>query len=443
MIAVRDHLLDEGFYAGDVAVDSTTAEGAATRVYLVVRPGARVTIESLELTGSKSTRPSAAAAIAGLRRGDALRPARLDAARDRLLASELFTSVGEPRVLLGTTTDRARLVFPVEDARSSRFDGVLGAAQGGGVTGALDLALENIAGTGRAAGFRWAGLGRTGTEYAARYREPALLGHPLDASASLEAHLIDSLFTQTRWDLGLGARAGTRGRVTVAFARTSTTYGGAARGTNSAWSTRAGVAWRALTPATNPRRGFAASLDAEGGRRRESIPGLPADERPLGRGSLSLEGALPRGVRGALYASARAAGTTLGGETFPAEELRYVGGNEGLRGHRERAFGGSRIATFTIENRWLTDAVGAGGRVFLFADAAWHELDRPLAAGTAAPGSAAAALARTELSDGWDFGYGAGLRARVASGIVGVELGLRPGASLGDATLHLRYGSRW
>jgi hypothetical protein len=94
-----------------------------------------------------------------------------------------------------------------------------------------------------------------------------------------------------------------------------------------------------------------------------------------------------------------------------------------------------------VEHRWLTDP--AGGRAYLFADAARHDLDRPASAGTAIPGSAAAALARTEWRPGWEFGYGAGLRARVAAGLVGVELGLRPGASLGAATLHLRYGSRW
>ncbi|HET9950244.1 MAG TPA: hypothetical protein VFS09_00470 [Candidatus Eisenbacteria bacterium] len=439
--AVRGRLLQEGRYAGDVAVDSVAADGASTRVYLAVRPGATVTLERLELEGSKSTRPGAAAAIAGLRSGEVLRPGRIEAARDRLEASGLFAVVGEPRVLPGTTPDQARLVLPVEEARASRFDGVLGAAQGGGVTGAIDLALENIAGTGRAAGLRWTGVGPSGTEYAAHYREPALFGRPLDASAALEAHVVDSLFTQTRWALGLGARAASRGRVSLAFARTSTTYSGAARGTNSAWTGSAGLSWRALSPAENPRSGFGLALTGEGGRREENIPGFPVENRRVARGSLLLEGAAPRGRSGVLYASARGEGTSLGGETFPAEELHYVGGNEGLRGHKERAFAGSHVAAFTLEHRWITGP--GGGRAFLFADAAWHELDRPLAAGSSAPGSASAALARTELSSGWDFGYGAGLRARAVSGIVGVEIGLRPGASLGAATLHLRYGSRW
>jgi outer membrane protein assembly factor BamA len=441
--AVRDRLLEAGRYAGGVSVDSVVPAATAWTVHLRLRPGAPVSLESLDLEGARTTRPNAAAAIAGLRRGDLLRPEKLEAARERLQSSELFTTVGAPRVGPGSAPDRARIVIPVEEARTSRFEGVLGAVQGGGVTGAVDLALENIAGTGRAAGLRWTGLGPAGMEYAVRYREPALFGKPFDAAGSLDARMVDSLFTRTRWMIGLGARAGTRGRVAVSFARGGTTYGGVARGTTSDWAASLGASWRALTPASNPRRGVAFTASGEAGRRRESLPGLPTETRALGRGTFQAEGAVPRGEASALYASARVEGTSLGGETFPAEELRYVGGNEGLRGHRERAFGGSRVAAFTLEHRWLTDRAGSGGRAYLFADAAWHELGRPLGAGVAAPGSASQALARTELSDGWDFGYGAGLRARVAAGMVGVELGLRPGASLGAATLHLRYGSRW
>ncbi|HSQ58954.1 MAG TPA: BamA/TamA family outer membrane protein [Acidobacteriota bacterium] len=439
--AARDLLLERGLYAADVSVDSVAPGDPNTRVHLGVRPGTPVRLEAIALEGARVTRPATAAAIAGLKPGDLLRPARLDVARDRLAGSDLFLFVGAPRVLPGSAPDRARVAIPVEEARASRFDGVIGAAREGGVTGALDLALENIAGTGRAAGLRWAGLGQAGTEYEARYREPALFGKPLDASALLEAHVVDSLFTRTRWALGLGAAAGMRGRASLAFARTSTTYGGVARGTNGTWTGSLGFSWRALTPAANPRSGFAATVGAEAGARREETPGLPALSRRLTRGSLRLEGALPRGASSALYAAIRAEGSSLGGATFPVEELRYVGGSEGLRGHRDHAFAGNRVAVFTLEHRWITDPFG--GRAYLFTDAAHHALDRELAAGTAAPGSTEAALARTELSRGWDFGYGAGLRARVAAGLVGVELGLRPGASLGAATLHLRYGSRW
>ena len=56
---------------------------------------------------------------------------------------------------------------------------------------------------------------------------------------------------------------------------------------------------------------------------------------------------------------------------------------------------------------------------------------------------AAASLARTELNPGWEVGYGAGLKTRMASGVAGLELGLAPGAALRQATIHVRYASSW
>jgi len=77
-------------------------------------------------------------------------------------------------------------------------------------------------------------------------------------------------------------------------------------------------------------------------------------------------------------------------------------------------------------------------------DGARHELTQPVEAGSARgiPGGAGD-LARTELSDGWDFGYGAGLRNPIGSGTVGIELGLSPGEPLRESKLHIRYSTDW
>jgi hypothetical protein len=187
-------------------------------------------------------------------------------------------------------------------------------------------------------------------------------------------------------------------------------------------------------------------LSGEAGRRRELFPGFPEQARGLFRGDLELAGARRLGLRRALAMSVHARGASLNGGTFPAEELSFLGGSEGLRGHPDRAFAGSRIVSGSIEQRWITD--DRGGRLYLFADAAGHDLTQPLAAGSVAlPLSSGAAastsLARTVLSPGWEFGYGAGLRSRMASGLVGLELGIAPGEPLRRATIHVRYASTW
>ena len=81
--------------------------------------------------------------------------------------------------------------------------------------------------------------------------------------------------------------------------------------------------------------------------------------------------------------------------------------------------------------------------MFLFVDGARHDLTVPLEAGSARGLPGAGALARTELSDGWDFGYGAGLRSPIRAGTVGLTLGLSPGEPLRESKLHLRYSTDW
>jgi len=444
--AARDALIAAGYYAAALTLDSL-ATGSSRRAHLRVAPGPPATFEAIELPGAEATRPAAAARVAGLKPGERLTPAVLAQVRERLLGAGLFEQVGDPRLVAGTLPGAARVIVPVTEQRSSRFEGAIGVAREGGVTGLLDLALGNIAGSGRSAGLRWFGPGDGRSEYAARYRESALFGTRADASVSLEAQVAESLFTQTRWSTEFGFAPTGASRASLRLERSGSTYAGPARGSSATWSVALGGGLDRLVPLANPTRGFRAALTALAGRRLDRDPGVPAVSRALFRGNASIESAVALARGRVLAFAAHAAGAFLPGGDLPAEELVFVGGSEGLRGHRDRAFGGSRVAAFSLEHRWITDE--RGGRLYLFADAARHDLTGTLAAGgavlpTTGDGTAAASsLARTVLSPGWEFGYGAGLRTRMASGLVDLNLGFAPGEPLRRATIHIRYASTW
>jgi hypothetical protein len=440
--ALRSEAQARGRYGAEATLDSVVlADSATARVYVYLRPGPPVTVDTLDLGGA-SVRSSVAGSISGLTKGRVLTPEVLDDARARLEKSELFASVGNLEVAAGPEPGRARVLAPVVENRLSRFDGAIGVQNGGGITGLFDLALGNIGGSGRSAGARWAGYGAGRSEYAARYREPSLLGTALDGAVSLEAQVADSLFTQTRWSLGLSGHPSAKSRAGVILRRSGSAYTGAGRGTSATWSLEGSLSWRALSPQENPVRGFSAALTGEAGRRTESYPGYARTSRGMLRGAIAWEAAHPTGKTRALYAAMRGERVSLDGSGLPAEELRFLGGNEGLRGHRDRAFAGDRVLAATLEHRWITGP--RGGRAFLFADAAGHDLGVPVEAGSARglPGMGAS-LARTELSPGWEFGYGAGLRSPIRAGTVGIQLGLKPGAPLRESKLHLRYTTDW
>lgn len=445
--ALRDVLIDAGYYGAEVGLDSLSMEAGAAPAcaHLRVVSGVPAVVEAVELPGATATRPATAATIAGLRPGTRIRPPVLAEARERLVQSGLFVLVGDPRVTPGAGPGGVRVSIPVEEERTSRFEGAVGIAREGGITGLVDLVLGNIAGSGRTAGFRWFGPGEGRSEYAAHYREPTLFGRRADLTLELNAQVADSLFTETRWSLALGYRPAASSRATLAVSRSGSTFTGPARGSSETWSLAARAGVDKLVPALNPTGGFRISASGEAGRRHELFPGFPEQARGLFRGDFELAGVSRLGPRRALAMSVHARGAALNGGTFPAEELSFLGGSEGLRGHPDRAFAGSRVVSGSIEQRWITD--DRGGRLYLFADAAGHDLTRPLAAGSVPlPSSGAAAsasLARTMLSPGWEFGYGAGLRTRMASGLVGLELGLAPGEPLRRATIHVRYASTW
>jgi len=442
LLALRSEAQAKGRFGAEATLDSVVlADSATARVYVFLHPGPPVTVDSLDLGGA-SMRPSVVGSIAGLTKGRVITPEVLEDARERLMASELFASVGEIEVVPGSDPGRARVIAPLVESRSSHFEGALGIQQAGGVTGLFDLALGNIGGSGRAAGARWAGYGAGRSEYAAHYREPSLLGTPLDGQIGLEAQVADSIYTETQWSLGLSGRPVRNARAGATVRHSGSAYTGAGRGTSSTWSLEGRVAWSALLPLANPVRGMSITLTGEGGRRSESYPGFPLARRGLWSASLAWEAARSTGKNRVLYAAVRAEGVSLGGEAVPAEELRFLGGSEGLRGHRDREFAGDRILATTLEHRWLTGP--RGGRVFLFVDGARHELTAPVEAGSARGiPDLGASLARTELSTGWDFGYGAGLRSPVGAGTVGIEVGFAPGAPLRESKLHLRYTTDW
>ncbi len=440
--ALRSEAQAKGRFGAEATVDSVVlADSATARVYVFLHPGPPVTVDSVDVGGS-SMRPSVVGSIAGLTKGRVITPEALEDARERLLASELFASVGEIEVAPGSDPGRARVIAPVVESRSSHFEGALGIQQAGGVTGLFDLALGNIGGSGRAAGARWAGYGEGRSEYTAHYREPSLFGTSLDGQIALQAQVADSLYTQTQWSLGLSGRPLRNARAGATVRHSGSAYTGAGRGTSSTWSLEGRLAWSALLPLENPVRGMSITLTGEGGRRSESYPGYPRATRGLLRGAAAWEAAHATGRNRALYAAVRAEQVSLGGEALPAEELRFLGGSEGLRGHRDREFAGDRILAMTLEHRWLTGP--RGGRVFLFLDGARHALSVPVEAGSARGiGDLGTSLARTELSTGWDFGYGAGLRSPVGAGTVGIELGLAPGTPFRESKLHLRYTTDW
>ncbi|MEK7331453.1 MAG: hypothetical protein AAB113_11700, partial [Candidatus Eisenbacteria bacterium] len=214
--AVRD-AADHGHPYATLGVSVFRWDSGGAHVRLSGALGPVVTITRVRLDGLRATRQTVAERSMGRLVGTPFSQAAAVAARDRLARLGLFRVV-EYRGLEGEGDwQRGQLVYQVEEPRYNRFEGAVGVQGAGRAVGLASLALDNLAGTGRALALRWASRGRGVAEFGARYAEPLLLGAPLRAEIALEQQDQDTLYTRTRWGGRLGFTLSERERIAAGY----------------------------------------------------------------------------------------------------------------------------------------------------------------------------------------------------------------------------------
>lgn len=379
------------------------------------------------------------ARTAGLRPGQAFRHSELARARQRLLARDLYTTVGEPQVYLTSSGDTVGIHFPVVARRKiNRLQVVLGLSRredgsGSHVSGEVDLRLPNMAGTGRSLQIGWRDDGSQRSRFGFSYLEPLAFGTPLDMGLGLDNEVERDSYTRFRleniWRLPVVALWGVElgvgwDRVTYPVGNLELTSRVRARGavlhhrgdrTRSGWEGLFAIetAWRSasLRPADESDTPTTAQLAEAVTQRIFEVD--TAGEQWLGR-TFSLAG----------RASFRQ--LTGGERKVPLAEQFRFGGAATLRGYREDEFHGSLAAWGSVEAR-----IGrpGGSRLYTFYDLGYFEfwtLD-PLA-------SDPADLLR--ISD-WPRGYGLGILARTPAGDISLAIGFPGTVDFDQAKLHI------
>jgi outer membrane protein assembly factor BamA len=421
--AVRE-VADHGHPYATLGVSALSWDSAGARVRLSGALGPIVTVTSVRIEGLRATRPSLAERSMGRLQGSAFSQAAAMAARERLVRLGLFRAV-EYRGLEGEGDwQRARLIYRVEEPRYNRFEGALGMQGERRAVGLASLALDNLAGTGRALALRWESRGRGVAEFGAHYAEPLLFGTPLRAEVVLEQQEQDTLFTRSRWGGRLRFTLSEHERVAAGFAQERVVQ---ARGDVQAASlqtTEFALEREGRDVPSAPRRGTFARIGAAQVFKGETL-------RPTGRRnarSSAIEGLgewhRPLGARAGLALELSGAARFSSQRVLPLFERYTLGGAASLRGQDEQAFRVDRYALSRLEWRWFLG--GSGERVFVFWDHAFMGTRVPLAGG----GDRLEQLHRD--------GIGFGLRLDAAAGTVGVDYGLEPGRAPLDGKIHLR-----
>ncbi len=385
-------------------------------VTFLVDEGRPVVFGPAVVTGNEATREEVLLREIGIEPGRPFSRDALDRARARLERTGLFSSVGEPTVAYFRTRSEAVPVFEVEEARVNRVLGALGYVPGDDrLSGAVEVALGNIAGTGRRAEVAWERLPGDERRAAFAYVEPWLFGAPIDVGVSGSQTVRDTISTVTEGDLTVSARLGERSRVAWSLGTERYVPGAGPDSPTGSVRTALAASLDAVDSVLNPTRGLelevsveyaAKEIDDTGGRERSGT--LRAE----------LTAYVPLSFRHTLAFRGSGGGVWSSEDDVPYHEELTLGGASSLRGYREEQFRGVRIVSGSAEYRYL---VGRSSRLVAFVDAGHYRKDGPNSA------------TDTKL------GYGIGLRGATRFGIIAVDYGLGEGNSLLDGKLHVGF----
>ena len=391
---------------GGLGVRMEVDEGLATR------------FESFRVEGNDVTRDYVVERESGIALGEPYSTRRLDRIRPRLERLGFLGRVSDPVVSVHPLTGAATVGIVVSERPASRVSGVLGYvpqadARDGEFTGLLDVELGNIAGTGRSAAAMWERITSDRTRIAFSYREPWLLGAPIDVGVRGEQTVNDTVYTTTEGDLLVTARAGDRTRVTWAIGAQRYVPGAADDLTTTSYRTSVSAEHDGTDAPGNPSRGvilrgtleYAAKKEIEGDERHRS-----------GAATAEAEAFLAVRHRQVLAMRGRVSGIVSTEGEIPFHEQLVLGGARNLRGYREEQFRGTRTALTTLEYRFL---LTRRSRALAFADLGYYYRG----------GSNSAKDTK--------LGYGIGLRAETRLGIISLDYGLGEGDRLLDGKLHV------
>lgn len=385
---------------------------------LKVDEGLRTTFGEVVVSGNTLTRDRVVTREIGIANGETYSAKKVASIRPRLLRLGIFDDVLEPMIVVGPANGIATVGIEVQEGRTNSIIGIVGYAQaadgdGGEFTGCVDLALGNIAGTGRRASALWSRPKLRHTDISFAYEEPYFMGGPVNVGVAGMQSVRDTLYTTTGGDLYVTAPVGEDLDVTWSIGRERYVPGSAGEHTTTSYRTALAASFDGTDSPLSPRQGlriagsFTYSAKELGG---------AAERERSGKTGLSCEAFLP--VRAGQVISARGLVSWIvsTADDVAFHEQLTLGGASSLRGYREEQFRGTTIALGSLEYGFM---LGRRSRAIAFVDVGHYYRG----------GSSSAR--------GTKLGYGIGLRGESRLGIISLDYGLGEGDGILEGKLHV------
>jgi outer membrane protein insertion porin family len=423
--------------------------------WLKVDEGPRVKINKIEFEGLKNTKEKVLRRELGPPPFDFFAQSKINKIADRLKRLSYIRDVEELSLkaendpIRGLSLETAVLKIKLAEKRNNSFSGILGYVpsartfrtssssgnKNGYLTGKIDLAFDNILGTGRRLDLNWYKKDPYSSSLSIFYREPWILGLPPTLELGLNQTDYDSTYLQVSMTAGLlfnplekvtwEAEAGWEkvmpGQAERAYLPPSRKY-------------KAGVSLtiNLLDHPTNPQKGLLHQAQVTYGRKRNYATSDFTPEKKVvyaTKFSLDLSHFLPTLHNQTFMTGIHIKGMTTDEEIVPFSEQFKLGGINSIRGYREEEFYGTKVAWTNLEYRFLSSS---DSRFFVFADYGYFFREAR---------STEDNLLR-KIS-GKKSGYGFGIRIDSRAGLLGIDYGIGEKDKLSEGKIHLGIVNRF
>ncbi len=412
--------------------DSVSKEFDAD-VYLQFKKGIYSKIDKIEIEGNKSTKDYVITRELRLKPGQEYSQKLIDELPKRLNMLGFFEPVTPPEFFLNSK-NQGILRIRVKERQTNNFDGVVGYIpstgqnQGGYLTGLVNISLQNLFGTGRAASIKWQQYNKYSQDLELKYLEPWLFNYPFNFIGSMVQRKQDSSYVQRTFQGTLEYLATDNISASV-FISTETVI--PTQLTNQIFtvfnsnSVTSGVNIKVDTrdDPYSPTEGFLFLNSYSYSRKKiygpqQFITPAISTNVNLQRFTIDLSGYYQLFNRQVIALGLH--GRELRGSFFEISDLFRLGGASTLRGYAEDQFLGNRIMWTNLEYRLLLTQ-----RTFTFAF-----LDTGYFLRNADP------QLNVLKSEGFRIGYGIGFNVETNLGILSVSFALAKGDSFSDGKIH-------
>jgi len=399
----------------------------ALELSLAIDEGTLVMIDEVRVAGNTETKSDVIVREARIALHEPYDQEKVGKIPGRLNRMNIFTSVKEPQVFVGE--NGGGLLLAVEEGNANTFDGVLGYAPtpgggGGNLSGIVDVTFGNLFGTARKLNVRWSRDASESQEIMLRYIEPWAFGLPLDLGGMFHQREQDSLYVRRAFEMNANLLVtesfSIGGVLTNETIIPSSTV--VFQPVSSSRTLSLGMEMRYDTrdDAVSPTHGVDYRTRYQFGTKHISgtAIGSDANDAAVKKLSLDVEGYEQVFDRQVAAVGIHGRQTTSG--RLELGDLYRFGGTNTLRGYRENAFIGSRVAWMNNEYRFL---LARHSYFYGFVDLGYAEL-------------AADETRQSGAETQFKVGYGIGIRLDTALGNIGVSFALGQGDSFTDGKIH-------